>query len=95
VAWAILGEPVDATPEGVLVTTFQFQALGLTPGTLVDMLVSGGSPVGYTTVWGDGQQANYPVTGTLDNALVEIVPEPTSWALLALASVMFLKGRRR
>ncbi|MFH0980252.1 MAG: PEP-CTERM sorting domain-containing protein [Planctomycetota bacterium] len=93
-AWAPFTGPVYATPAGVLVTTFQFAALGETPGTLADMLESAGSPLGYTTVW-DGEIENHPVTGTLDSALVVIIPEPTSLALLAAASLVLLRGRRR
>ena len=83
-AWANLGEPLEVTPTGVLLTTFQFTALALTPGTPVDIMDLAGAPALETTVWG-GPGANTNVTGTLGEAWVEIViPEPATLILLAL-----------
>ncbi len=75
VAFALLGNPVPATPEGVLLTTFQFLALADTPQTPVDILESGGDPAGETIVF-DGTVPNLDVTGTLIGSVVEIILEP-------------------
>jgi hypothetical protein len=66
-AWAPLFGPTPAaTPEGALVTTFQFEALSQTPGTLLEMLEE------YTIVF-DGTIPGLDVTGTLGSAVVTIV----------------------
>ncbi len=67
-----LGVPVAATPEGTLVTTFQFRALAITDETWIEILESAGSPPGQTVVW-DGTVPGLDVTGELGNAQVEIV----------------------
>ncbi len=67
-----LGMPIPATPQGTLVTIFQFDALAITDDTLVDILESAGSPTGYTVVY-DGTVPGLDVTGTLGNAHVEIL----------------------
>ena len=72
VAFAPLGNPVAATPEGVLLTTFQFLALVASPQTPVDILESAGDPEGETIVF-DGTVPNLDVTGTLTGGVVEIV----------------------
>jgi hypothetical protein len=72
-AWAPFGNPVAATPEGTLITTFVFEPLVTTPATPVDFLVSAGSPVGYTIVF-HGTKPNTDVTGTLSGCTVEIRP---------------------
>ncbi len=70
-AFAPLGNPVAATPEGVLLTTFQFLALADTTQAPVDILESGGDPEGETIVF-DGTVPNLDVTGTLTGGVVEI-----------------------
>jgi len=73
-AWAQLGTPVQTTPEGVLVTTFLFEALELTPSTAVDILEEWGSdPIYYTFVI-DGQIPGLDITGLLIGTSIEIVP---------------------
>lgn len=71
-ALAPLGNPVDATPEGTLVTTFQFEALSVTEATVLEILESAGSPPGHTVVY-SGDTPNTDVTGTLGDAEVTIV----------------------
>ncbi len=89
---AMFGQPVEATVAGVLVTTFQFEALSPTPATPLDILVEGGSPP-ITTLITDGVVPGLDVTGALVGASVTIVPEPAAMALL-LGGVLVLLGRR-
>jgi len=70
-AYAFLGQPVEATPEGVLLTTFLFQAISVTPQTVVDVLATGGSPQGHTVVY-DGAVPGLDVTGSLGEAVVTV-----------------------
>ncbi len=91
-AWAHLGEPIEVSPGGILLTTFEFTALTPTAGTLVDIALSGGSPLLETTVWG-GPDANTIVTGTLGETWVEIIPEPTTLVLL-LCGIPLLRRSR-
>jgi hypothetical protein len=63
-AFAPLGDPVDATPEGVLLTTFIFEALAPTAGTDVFMFEEGGEPTIQTKVL-DGTIPGLIVTGEL------------------------------
>ena len=91
-AWAPLGGPIEVSPSGILLTTFEFTALTPTAGTLVDIALSGGSPLLETTVWG-GPDANTIVTGTLGETWVEIIPEPATLALL-LCGFPLLRRRR-
>jgi hypothetical protein len=92
-ALASLGEPVDATPQGTLVTTFRFDTLSETSVTVLEILESAGSPLGQTVVY-SGDTPNWPVTGTLGSAGVTIVPEPGTLAVLALGSLCLLNRRR-
>jgi hypothetical protein len=73
VAWAPLGVPVAATPEGSLITTFVFEPLVYTPATPVNILAAAGDPVGHTIVF-DGSEPGLNVTGTLSGCLIEILP---------------------
>jgi hypothetical protein len=70
-AFALLGMPIDATPEGTLVTTLQFRALLRTPGTVVEMIRIDEDPRHPTVVW-DGRLPNNPVTGDIGQAVVRI-----------------------
>jgi len=72
-AWAQLGDPAYATPEGLLVTTFQFEALAKTPvcGTELTIPEEYGQ---YTkTRIFDCEIPNYDVHGTLGSAVVKIL----------------------
>ncbi|UCD75328.1 MAG: hypothetical protein JSV91_00115 [Phycisphaerales bacterium] len=71
-AWGHFGSPVPATPEGTLLTTFVFEAIDVVEETAVDILVSGGDPVGYTTVF-HPTIPNYPITGELFGTAVDVV----------------------
>jgi hypothetical protein len=71
-ALAPLGTAVDATPEGTLITTFEFVALAEVSGTLVELLDSAGNPLGHTRVF-SGDEPNLIVTGTLSGSSVDIV----------------------
>lgn len=92
-ALANFGEPVETTIEGVLVTTFLFEALEVTSGTLVDILVEGGDPPIDTAVI-DGVVPGLNVTGTLSGTIVTIVPEPACLVMLALGSLVMPRRRR-
>lgn len=70
-AWGQFGSPVPATPEGTLLTTFVFEAVDVVDATPVDILVSGGDPVGYTTVF-HAEIPNYPITGELTGTTVDV-----------------------
>lgn len=74
IALAFGGLPVAAAPEGTLLTTFQFNALAETSGTLVNVVASISDPAGTTVIW-DGTIPNFPVTGTLTGDLV-VVGDP-------------------
>ncbi len=93
-AFAHIGEPIEITTEGFLLTTFQFAALAPTPETLVDIPPSGGTPPPLETiVWG-GPGANTNVTGHLGDASVEIlIPEPATLVLLALGALAVHRRR--
>lgn len=64
-----LGAGAWATPEGLLVTTFQFTALAETPGTTITIPEDAGSYT-HTAIWGSPGQ---DVHGTLGSATVTIV----------------------
>lgn len=70
-----------ATPEGLLVTTFRFDALDITPGTLLDIPPSFGL---YTQTRVYGEEVGVPVTGTLSGADIEIRPL-VDWGHLTLS----------
>lgn len=69
-AWSSLGESVEVTPEGVLLTTFQFEALTVTSETFVVIEVSGGDPLELETKVIGGSQPGMIVAGTLGDAAV-------------------------
>jgi len=93
-ALARLGQPVEATPQGTLMTTFLFTALAPTAGTDLLILPAGGSPPTRTVVW-DGTVPNHDVTGLLGSATVRVVPEPSSAVLLAVGVVACVSAPRR
>ncbi|MHC4786446.1 MAG: hypothetical protein ACYTE6_10830, partial [Planctomycetota bacterium] len=71
VALAYGGMPVAAPPEGTLLTTFQFQAVADTSGTLVDVPAFLADPPGETIVF-DGVTPALPVTGALTGDVVVV-----------------------
>lgn len=92
-AFAQFGDPVYATPEGALVTTFQFSALAETAGAALEILESAGLPLFETIVY-SGDTPNLAITGTLGSALVTIVPEPGALSLLFLSGLCVLRRKR-
>lgn len=72
IAFAPLANPVAATPEGTLITTFEFLAMAPAWGTPVDMPDTGGAPPVSTIVF-DGTVPNLDVTGTITGAAVEVL----------------------
>lgn len=93
-ALALLGVPVQATPGGVLITTFRFLALDAADATTIDMLPAGGTPTTQTVVW-DGLVPNHPVTGTLDAAgvtVVTTVPAASQWGITAMVLLLTISG---
>lgn len=74
-AFAAPGNPAPIPPAGLKVTTFQFQALAGTAGTLLTIPPNIGP---YTTVVYDGFIPNTPITGSIDpGAIVKIIPVAT------------------
>ena len=65
-----LGAGAWATPDGLLVTTFQFTALAETPGTSLTIAEDAGSYT-HTAIWGS---PGLDVHGTLGTATVTIGP---------------------
>jgi hypothetical protein len=45
IAWAPLGSPIDAPPDGVLITTFVFQAIAAVDATAIVILEQGGNEI--------------------------------------------------
>ncbi|HWL92443.1 MAG TPA: hypothetical protein VNT79_02825 [Phycisphaerae bacterium] len=85
-------DPAFATPAGLLVTTFTFDALALTPGTELDMLATFGN-FSQTRVQ-DGEMAGLDVTGTLGSATIIILPEPST-ILMGVLALGILRRRPR
>ncbi len=69
-ALANFGELPEATPEGLLVTTFEFEALAATEGTDVVLLAEYGD-YSVTAVY-DDEVPGYNIVGDLGSATVEI-----------------------
>ena len=73
--YSAFGQPdslPDATPEGLLITTFEFDTLAESTGTTIDILETAGSPPGRTRVF-SGAGPNLEVTGDLVGCTVGIV----------------------
>ncbi len=70
-AWANLGGNLAVTGEGTLLTTLIFEALEPAAPTPIDILLSAGSPIGFTRVF-DGVIPNHDITGSLFGAEVVI-----------------------
>lgn len=67
---AQLGTPAAATPEGVLLHTFAFEALAPDAATAVDLAPTGGE--GGQTFVVDGEVPGLAVTGALVPAVIEV-----------------------
>lgn len=74
VAFAGFSAPVPATPAGIRITTFVFEALAIDDAASIDILPTGGSPLRTTIVY-DGTTPNTDVTGTLTGTSVLICTE--------------------
>lgn len=72
IAFAQLGNVIEAPPEGALIPTFVFEARMPILATRFAILEEGGHPTGRTIVF-DGERPNYHVTGTLGHADLAIV----------------------
>ena len=70
VAFAPLGDPVDPTPEGTLLTTIEFEA---TAAGIAEFSILPSHESGAETVVFDGEVPNLDVTGDLLSASIEIV----------------------
>ena len=64
--------PIYATPEGLLITTFEFATVAETAGTPVELLANAGTPVGRTRVY-SASGPNLEVTGDLFGIAAQIV----------------------
>lgn len=73
VALARLGEPVQATPQGRLLTTLLFRALMVAGSTPVEIIPEAGDPLGRTHVF-SGDVPSLDVTGTLSGQTVTVAP---------------------
>ncbi len=91
-AMAQLGSPAQATPAGLLVTTFQFTALNETPATPLAIPGSMGQFT-HSRVF-DGETPGLEVQGDLGGATVTIIPEPGMLALVAAGLAVALWRRR-
>jgi len=80
-ALAPLGDPIDVTPGGVLVTTFLFEAIAETPATAIELPATLG---GYATTVFDGIVPNLDVTGLLAGTSITVIPSPGAAILLGI-----------
>jgi hypothetical protein len=72
IAFAPIAGSVAATPDGALLTTFEFLAIAPATATPVDVLASAGTPATETIVF-DGTVPNLDVTGVLVGTVVEVL----------------------
>lgn len=72
VAFAMLGNPVVATPSGTLLTTFQFTATA-TGSAMIEMPLT--HPSGARTRVLDGTVPNLNVTGTVTGAVIDVIAD--------------------
>lgn len=92
-----LGSPVDATPEGTLLTTFQFEALAITDvATDIEMLESDGSGDCRTVVI-DGVIPGLDVLGQHQGATVTIthsgqIPTISAWGTVIMTLFVLTAG---
>ena len=87
-----VGTPAMATSGGLLIATFNFTALLLTPSTMISIPTSAG--LFTDTVVVSGETAGLPITGTLGTAEITIVPEPATLGLVALGALSLVRRRR-
>lgn len=87
-----VGTPAVATSGGLLIATFNFVALLMTPSTMISIPASAG--LFTETVVVHGETAGLPITGSLGGAEITIVPEPATLALAALGALSLVRRRR-
>ena len=85
--------PAFATPAGLLVATFNFDALAETPSAMLEIPGSVGTFTRSYIV--DGFTAGLEVTGSLGSAKIEITPEPASLLLVGLGALGLVRRRVR
>ncbi len=85
--------PAFATPGGLLVATFNFDALAETSSTMLDLPGAEGSFTRSYVV--DGFTAGLEVTGGLGSAKIEITPEPASLVLAGMCLLGVVRRRVR
>jgi hypothetical protein len=90
----LFGPVPEATPQGLLVTTFRFTALQTTNvATVINMPAT---LEGRTTRVFHPTIPNTNILGNRDpGALVNVVPEPASLAALAIGAAALLRRRRK
>lgn len=81
-----------ASPDGLLVTTFRFQALAPAPGAVIALPASLGA-WSHTQVFGI-DFPNQDVTGSLHGLTVVIAPEPAAGMMLAIGGLWILRRPR-
>ncbi len=88
---ANLSEPVNATPGGILVTTFEARALDVIGETFFSISATGGTD-GVTRVL-ESTDPDIDITGMLGSATITIVPEPATLLLLGLGGLVLRRRR--
>jgi hypothetical protein len=92
---------IDTLVPNEFVVTMQLVRMGGNSGTVgVDFgpsaTIGSSSPAFYWENIGGWQQSDFPVTGRANMALqLSAVPEPASFAVIALGSIVLLRRRRR
>ncbi len=84
--------PFSAGPGGALVTTLLFEALAVTPSTMISMPMSAGLNT-ISEVWW-ALVPSFPLLGETFPAKVTVIPEPTTAMFLLLLAVGSVRAGR-